>query len=260
MHVSRDYPPSSAGRGPSVYYGYCGREGRYRLMDLPEFMSNAQEGMSRMVSDAQTAYQQLVQGLYGQAARTGTDAVTAWSSRAAAPHHGCGCHDHRDCHCECCVSDADVLIHARCGEIRRIPVTFDNDSRRERQVTLTLDKFVTRGGRDVNWAARLSETEFTLKPCGEHTVIVTVGIRCDNGGDDSTEGKGGDANKPGEVLRGAEAVNVAVDRLGTVDRCEVAYATLRAEGCSIRPPVIAVAVLPDDCDAYRRPCSCGCCH
>jgi hypothetical protein len=28
----------------------------------------------------------------------------------------------------------------------------------------------------------------------------------------------------------------------------------------VRPVVIAVAVLPDDCDAYRRPCSCGCCH
>jgi hypothetical protein len=40
----------------------------------------------------------------------------------------------------------------------------------------------------------------------------------------------------------------------------VAYATLRAEGCLVRPVVIAVAVLPDDCDAYRRPCGCGCCH
>jgi hypothetical protein len=49
-------------------------------------------------------------------------------------------------------------------------------------------------------------------------------------------------------------------RLGSVDRCEVGYATIRAEGCLVRPIVLAVAVLPDDCDAYRRPCSCGCCH
>ena len=52
----------------------------------------------------------------------------------------------------------------------------------------------------------------------------------------------------------------AGERLGSVDRCEVAYATLRAEGCSVRPVVLAVALLPDDCDDYRRPCSCGCCH
>ena len=77
-----------------------------------------------------------------------------------------------DCHCECCVCDADVLVHARCGEVRRIPVTFENDSRRERQVKLELEKFVTAGGRELKWAAQLSDTEFTLKPCDEHTIIV----------------------------------------------------------------------------------------
>jgi hypothetical protein len=138
------------------------------------------------------------------------------------------------------VCDADVLVHARCNETRRIPVTFENDTRREKPVKLTLEKFVSAGGKDVGWNGQLSETEFTLKPCDEHTVIVTVQVKCDVGG--------GSTDKPNDARR------------GTLDRCEVGYATLRAEGCLVRPVVIAVAVLPDDCDAYRRPCSCGCCH
>jgi hypothetical protein len=138
------------------------------------------------------------------------------------------------------VCDADVLVHARCNETRRIPVTFENDTRREKPVKLTLEKFVSAGGKDVGWNGQLSEAEFTLKPCDEHTVIVTVQVKCDVGG--------GSTDKPNDPRR------------GTLDRCEVGYATLRAEGCLVRPVVIAVAVLPDDCDAYRRPCSCGCCH
>ena len=93
MHASHDDPRTRAERGPSIYYGYCDRERRYRLMDLPEFMSNVQQGMSRMMSDAQTAYQQMVQGLYGPASRqSGRDrdgeGVTClscgswWSARA----------------------------------------------------------------------------------------------------------------------------------------------------------------------------------
>jgi hypothetical protein len=265
MHVSHDYPPSRADRGPSIYYGYCGRERRYRLMDLPDFVSNAQQGMSRMMSDAQTAYQQLVQGLYGPMARQWDDATrSSWSPRRTDAHGShCGCHEHRDCHCECCVCDADVLVHARCGELRRIPVTFENDGRRERQVKLELEKFVTRGGKDVKWVTNLSEAEFTLKPCSEHTVILTVGVRCENADGETGDTKPPNANAPTATVAGtvnADAVNATSDRFGSVDRCEVAYATLRAEGCSVRPAVIAVAVLPDDCDAYRRPCSCGCCH
>jgi hypothetical protein len=257
MNVSHDYPPSRADRGPSIYYGYCGREGRYRLMDLPEFVSNVQQGMSRMMTDAQTAYQQAVQGLYGPMTRQWDDAMRSWVPRTT-PHQGrhCGCHEHRDCHCECCVCDADVLVHARCGEVRRIPVTFENDSRRERQVKLELENFVTSGGKDVNWATNLSEQEFTLKPCGEHTVILTVGIRCEGAGGDT--GNTPNANVAGAV--NSDSISALQGRTGSVDRCEVAYATLRADGCSVRPAVIAVAVLPDDCDAYRRPCGCDCCH
>jgi hypothetical protein len=146
------------------------------------------------------------------------------------------------------VCDADVLVHARCNETRRIPVTFENDTRREKPVKLTLEKFVSAGGKDVGWNAQLSQAEFTLKPCDEHTVIVTVNVKCDTFGGGTQPPATGATDNPNDVRR------------GTLDRCEVAYATLRAEGCLVRPVVLAVAVLPDDCDAYRRPCSCGCCH
>jgi hypothetical protein len=142
------------------------------------------------------------------------------------------------------VCDADVLVHARCNETRRIPVTFENDTRREKPVKLTLEQFVSAGGKDLGWNGQLSQAEFTLKPCDEQTVIVTVQVKCDSLGG----GTPGTTDNPNNVRR------------GTIDRCEVRYATLRAEGCLVRPVVIAVAVLPDDCDAYRRPCSCGCCH
>ena len=235
MQATHDYTRSRSDRGPAIYYGYCGRTRRYRMMDLPDYMSNLQQGMTRWMSDPAAMYQEIAR----------TYSVPA-AARPAGVHtrteHGCdcGCRGDCDCHCECCVCDADVLVHARCNETRRIPVTFENDTRREKPVKLTLEKFVSAGGKDVGWNGQLSETEFTLKPCDEHTVIVTVQVKCDVGG--------GSTDKPNDARR------------GTLDRCEVGYATLRAEGCLVRPVVIAVAVLPDDCDAYRRPCSCSCCH
>jgi hypothetical protein len=245
MHVSSsDFTQSESSRGPAVYFGYCGRTGRYRMMDLPEYMSNLQQGMSRWFSDSATMYQDALRRY------TGPAAGRAGSGRAA---HRCGCDD---CHCECCVCDADVLVHARCGEIRRIPVTFENDTRREQPVKLEIGKFLTDGGRDLGWITSLSETEFTLRPCGEHMVVATVQVRCDR----ATEAKDPAATSRGPAGKERAAAATADNRAGSVDRCEVGYATLRAEGCLVRPIVLAVAVLPDDCDAYRRPCGCGCCH
>ncbi len=231
MHASHD-EWSRQDRGPAVYYGYCGRTRRFRMMDLPDYLSNAQQGMSRLATDPQGIYQEMIQSYYGPSA-AGGGGVHGWAL------HDCGCHGGRDCHCECCVSDADVLVHARCGEVRRIPVTFENDTRRERNVTLELGQFAASGGTDLKWNAQLSEQAFTLAPCGEHTVIVTVRVECD----------------------GPDVAGAVNERgVGTVDRCRTGYATLRAEGCLVRPAVLAVAVLPDDCDSYRRPCSCGCCN
>ena len=247
---------TQANRGPAMYYGYCQSDKQYRMMDLPDYMSNVQEGLSRMISDSTNAYQDMLRGYGGGA--TGT--MTRGQGHHERSRH-CGCDDR---HCECCVCDADVLLHARCGELRRIPLTFENESRRDREVTLELGKFLSSGGRDLNWIAQLSETHFTLRPCDEHTVTLMVGIRCDTkdkpNGD--TSGESGTGKEAAVGIRAlAENVNalVANERFGSVDRCEVGYATIRAEGCQTRPIVVAVAVLPDDCDAYRHPCGCTCC-
>ncbi len=225
-------------QGPALYYGYCTRTKTYRMMDLPEYLSNLQEGISQVMSQTRSAYQ----GMY----RNLSDIAGGTATAVRRTGRDCGCDD---CGCECCVCDADVLTHARCGEVRRIPITFENETRRERPVKLELGKFVTSGGRDLGWAAELSETEFTLKPCDEHTVVLSVQIRCE-----------GDTPDRPDPKRSADAPAGARKDVGSVDRCEVAYATLRAEGCLTRPVVVAVAVLPDHCDAYTHPCGCDCCQ
>lgn len=246
-----DITRSRTDRGPAIYLGYCGRTGRYRMMDLPEYLSNMQQGMSRLMTDASAAYQEIARGYYGPPRGRAGGSVRARTEQSEC---GCGggCSGDCDCHCECCVCDADVLVHARCGEVRRIPVTFENDTRRERAVKLTLEKFVTAGGRDLGWGAQLSEESFTLRGCDERTVIVSVQVRCEPIDRPGTQ-------PPGSTP-GGPPPSAPDNRLGSVDRCEVGYATIRAEGCLVRPVVVAVAVLPDDCDSYRRPCSCGCCH
>jgi hypothetical protein len=240
-------------RGPAIYFGYCGRTGRYRMMDLPEYVSNVQDGVSRWMNDTSAAYQEMWRN-----ARPGTPTVERAPSRS---HADCGCTErHCDCHCECCVCDADVLVHARCGEVRRIPVTFENDTRREKPVTLELGKFVTAGGRDLEWSAALSETSIKLRPCGEATVFLTVRITCQRNGDEQGEDRPNEGERPTQGGANPSAAAAVDTRFGSVDRCEVGYATIRAEGCLTRPIVVAVAVLPDDCDTYRHPCGCGCCH
>lgn len=277
MHAETDrFTRPRADRGPALYYGYCAETKRYRMMDLPDYVTNVQQGLSRWMTDAQAAYADAARGAWGPGAGAPTPAPARHRHGTSGCGCGCGCdtEPRRDCHCECCIVEADVLIHARCGEVRRIPVTFANDTRRERPVTLTLEKFVTAGGRDLQWPAQLSATSFTLRPCDEQTVVVSVAIRCRADGDEAEQVKPGQtpAGHPGTVTPAATAVNVAgaavatpaatavIDRAGRVDRCEVGYATLRADGCLVRPVIVAVAVLPDDCDAYHRPCGCGCCH
>jgi len=219
-----------------------------------------QQGVSRWMSDASSMYQDVARG-YGSS-------TTDRGGRTGAGTRGCGCGSGCGCgcddrHCECHVCDADVLVQARCGEVRRIPVTFENATRRERPVKLELESFKTADGRDLKWTFLLSETEFTLKPCDEHTVTVAVQLRCEAFGGEATPADS-PIPKETDTAAGVRLGNVsgAVNspRFGSVDRCEVAYARLRADGCLIRPIVIAVAVLPDDCDSLHHSCGCGCCH
>jgi len=234
---------SNALSGPNVFFGYCRHSRRYRMMHLGDYMSNMNEGVSRLMNDGAHAYNEAL----------GLDARGTVRDRTNRCGDCCGDRCADSCHCECCVCDADILVHGRCGETRRIPITFENPTRREKPVTLDFGEFVSAGGRDVDWPAQLSATEFTLRPCGEHTVFLTLQIRCAR-----------DAVQPGSdsasKKRSKTAAASTAGAIGSVDRCEVGYATIRAEGCLTRPIVVAVAVLPDDCDDYRHPCGCSCCH
>lgn len=161
-------------------------------------------------------------------------------------HHGhdCGCDDCRgdDCACRCCIGDADLVVRARLGERRVLPVTIENDRRREREIRLELGDFTSRGGRPgLVKGALLSPAELTLGPCRSAQAVIGIDVE----GPEPEEGdKGGDEQR----------------RRPDVDDCEVAYADLRIAGCDNRPVRIAVAVLPRDCHAYPVDCcSCGCC-
>ena len=209
------------------------------MMNYPDYVSNAQTTYSNLYSGAASTAQPYLDMMLGRTPAGGSQGTQSSSSsrrQEGHHHHGdCGFgHDHEhDCHCSCCIRCADAVEYARCGEVRRIPITFDNDTRRERDVKLQLSAFASDSGQEVGWQAALSETEFKLPPCGEKTVTLNVTIEC---------GKAGENQTP-----------VAIDS------CKVAYATLRAEGCTVRPLVIAVAVLPNDCGAHHAGCQCGCC-
>ena len=102
----------------------------------------------------------------------------------------------------------------------------------------------TASGKKLNWGAALSQTSFTLAPCSEQTVLLRVDIDC---------GAFGNQNPRGKTTAKKD------DRLADVDRCEVAYVSVSAAGCLARPVLVAIAVLPSDCDSYDASCSCNCC-
>jgi len=245
MYRQHQYAESGAGsRGPEILYGYCHHSRQMRMMNLADFMNNMQTGYANFYGNPASALQPAVNALSSVMPGSFASRLGRHSHRDERHEHGCGhecgcgrecgcCED--DCHCSCCIRCADIVEHARCGEIRVIPVTFDNDSRRERDVKLVFGGFATAGGKDLGWETSFSESEFKLPPCGEKTVLIRVLIDCAKFGNDRDE------------------------RLATVDECKVAYGTVRAEGCLVCPLVIAVAVLPSDCGAYRAGCLCCCC-
>jgi hypothetical protein len=131
----------------------------------------------------------------------------------------------------------DLAVYARVGEERVIPIVVENERRRERAIRLELSDWTTRGGRPSGVTTVLLEpTEFTLEPCGERKVMLTVRV--------SVAGAAADDER-----------RMPAD----VDDCMVSIADLRLEGCDHRPLRIAIAVLPRDCDPYTVSCGCGCC-
>lgn len=234
---SRSSGPCTETKGAEVFYGYCHDSRRMRMMDYNDYVSNMQKGYTNLYQNPTTVLQQMVD--MASAAPTATPAPQHKSK-----HHGCGCREEDDCGCACCIRCADTVEYARCGETRKIPITFENDSRRERQVTLDFGSFLTDGGQQLAWKGSLSETTFTLPPCGEKTISITVAIDCGQTTDTHP-------NDPTGTVRGNAAAGL--------DSCKVGYATLKAEGCLIRPIIVAVAVLPDRCGAHHIGCLCGCC-
>lgn len=189
-------------------------------------------------------------------------------------HHGaherkgcCSCCQPDDCHCRCCVVNADLLVYARYGESRVVPVTIENNMRREREVELELSDWTTHGKQEVKVMGHIvPETKFTLKPCEERTVVIAVRVSGEittpynNLFDNAGAGVGVAAPGANNATGGQEArVDQKQERLPDVDSCTVFYADLRVKGCDIMPIRIAVVILPRDCDAYKIDCRCGCC-
>jgi hypothetical protein len=139
----------------------------------------------------------------------------------------------------------DLAVYARAGEQRVIPIVVENERRREKQITLDLSNWTSKGGKESPVStALLTPPTFTLAPCEEKEILLVVKIA------DAGQA-GGDQQQPGD--------NPDRSRLPDVDDCVVAVADLRLEGCDHRPLRIAVAILPRTCDPFRVECGCSCC-
>ena len=150
------------------------------------------------------------------------------------------------CECQCCIVDADVVVYGRLGERRVVPLTIENSRRRELAIKMELSAFHSRGGSAslVSGGLLPPAPEFTIPPCGHHSVILVV-----------ESGLGGAGSAAG-------ATSATIGRQPTlpdVDECVVSYADLSIQGCDRRPLRIAVALLPRDCGDFKIPCQCSCC-
>lgn len=198
-------------------------------------------------------------------------------------HDGCGCRDdwgarddwggRDDCGCrdtcDCCVPEADVVVHARVGEVRVVPFRLHNPWRREREVTLEIGPWHGCAGDELQIRAVLEDDKVVLGPCEDRVVRLLVSTRgsADDGSNTTnttdttttTDTKDTKGTKDGNTA--AVPGDVMVGRFGRatdVRSCESAYADVRFEGCA-RPQRVAVVVLPTDCDAVQVGCDCGCC-
>src|SRR5438876_6896604 len=101
--------------------------------------------MGRTVSEwMSTSYEDLIRTKPGD-----WWSKTYGAQRHKAPHHEPCCRrcESDPCQCECCIGDVDFAIYARVGEQRVIPILVENERRREKQITLELSNWTTRGGK-----------------------------------------------------------------------------------------------------------------
>jgi hypothetical protein len=142
------------------------------------------------------------------------------------------------------VPEADVVVHARAGEVRVVPFRLSNRWRREREVTLAVGPWQVCGGRALEVRGVLEAEKLVLAPCEDRVVRLMVSV---GGGDVANTGGTGDQ-------AGDNSQASATD----VDESVSAYADVRFEGCG-RPLRVAVVVSPGRCDAVDISCDCGCC-
>ena len=297
-----------ASAGP-VYWGWSPDSGQMEMMDLRRYVDSIRAGYDRALEDLYGRMSAMSETFGGAIPVMGPAPFTMplagpgpAGGRRGRRHghghehghggHGCcgddeehghghrkhdhgGCGDDDDCRCECCIVDADIVVYARCGEVRVIPIEIENETRKDREdVELEVSEFRSGGGRELPWKAALSQKgPLAIRGCDSVKLELLVGVVC---GRESTV-VGREVDQPKETPRemkekkaavGAEeapatqlvrmATNVR-DRTGGVDSCTVGYVTVRVGGCLVRPIVVAVAVLPDDCGAYTATCSCGDC-
>ena len=195
--------------------------------------------------------------LAGQVLQPWADAYDTWRSGLDSWRSGvadlvrpsatsqCGCPvcAQDPCACRCCVTDADLVIEARVGERRVVPVIVENKWRRSRDVEVELSSWTNISDTVQVSGELLGAAAFQLAPCASQQVVLVVTIA----------GQGG-ANTPGG--RGKAPSDT---QLPDVDRCLVSYADLRIKGCDLRSVRVAVAILPRDCDAFTVDCGCACC-
>jgi hypothetical protein len=140
--------------------------------------------------------------------------------------HSCGCHDGG---CGCTARDADLVIVARVGERRVIPLVLHNEWRRERPVTIGVSAFrpCDPCAEDVEIAVDTEPRgELVLAACSRTVVDIIVALP--------------DKNR---------------DKM-PLTRCTTMYGDISTDGCA-RPVRLAVVVLPRECDAHEIDC-CGC--
>jgi hypothetical protein len=180
------------------------------------------------------------------------------------PHpHGCGCPacSERECcrqcapdpcECFCCIGEVDFVVYARVGEQRVIPIVVENERRREKDITVELSPWRTRGGGAAPVDTVTVEPKtFRLPRCGEQEVVILARVREPAA---VTPAPGAEtANIPGVPERETQ------HELRDVDGCVVVTADLTLVGCDHRPIRIAIAILPRECDPFRLICGCGCC-
>lgn len=206
--------------------------------------------------------------LAGQVLQPWADAYDTWRSGldswrsgvdqlvkpAAKPHCGCPVCAPDPCACRCCVTDADLVIEARVGERRVVPVIVENPWRRERDVEVELSGWTSVSDTVEVKGEIFGQAAFKLAPCGREEVVLLLTVA---GQAATTPGKTLPPDKP--APKGRQNLPIQERQLPDVDRCLVAYADLRIKGCDLRSVRVAVAILPRDCEAFTVDCGCACC-